>query len=250
MRVGVEAAVEGDHAGAGGQNVVGHGLQQRLREFLVDRDVGRIEQHAGQAGVRRAFEVPGAVGRQHELLAAGGLLQLLPIGRSFQQKQHSLDADGFGQLDAGLDHRPEFVVESNESRHAPPRLPTMSTPRKTAPRRGKSAADRGMLRTFTARGNRGRCPGSPVERGGGDTRQGGTSERGRESFSVDPLTVRRVVGRKKLPTPYAIYGANSSGPLGLGSFGGSLESTASRRGPICFAPVGTGSGVFFGELMS
>ena len=56
---GFEAAVEGHDLRAGGQDVVGHALEQGLGQLFVDRGVGHFEQHGGQAGVGGAFDLGG-----------------------------------------------------------------------------------------------------------------------------------------------------------------------------------------------
>ena len=87
-RVGVEAAVEGRHARAGGQDVVGHGLQDGLGQSFVDRAVGHVEADRLQAGLFGPGELLGGIGGGQDLgFAAGHVPHPLPVHRSLDQQQ-------------------------------------------------------------------------------------------------------------------------------------------------------------------
>ena len=68
-RIGLEAAIDHDHAGAGGEEFAGHAGEQGLRQLLEDRRIGHVQHDRGQAGFGGAVQLVGGVGGHDDFQA-------------------------------------------------------------------------------------------------------------------------------------------------------------------------------------
>ena len=111
-RVGVEAAVEGHHGGARGEDVVGHALQDGLGQFFVDRIIGHVEADRLQAGLFGPGELIGGVGGDQDLGVRGHVAEPRPVGRSLDQQQDRIDPRRLGHVDREREKGLELLGQS------------------------------------------------------------------------------------------------------------------------------------------
>ncbi len=111
-RGGVETAVEGHHARTGREDVVGHGLEHRLGQPLVDGAVGHVETHGLQARLLGPGKLVRRVRGHHHLRLARQALQTRPVGRAFQEQQNGLRFGRFGHLPGHAQKRLELFGET------------------------------------------------------------------------------------------------------------------------------------------
>jgi len=92
--LGLEAAVQGDHARPGGEQVVGHGLEEGLGQAVVDRAVGHLQDHGLEPGLLGPHQLRLRVGGHNDLFLAGEVLEAGPVARAVQQQQHRVGLRG------------------------------------------------------------------------------------------------------------------------------------------------------------